>query len=508
MQPYHSLMRLPTIAVAMLVVLSTVVGPGLAQVPRQDYLARPAPGAEKSDTGDYFVISAARGATVRQMLEIKNVSDVPITLSLAPVDARTASSGDVEYARTSEPRAQVGAWIDIEASEVQIEGGETTRVRFTVGVPNDARRGVNLGAIVLQSPDSSGTEQEIQNRTVIAVEVDTPGKRVPKVAVVGVKAEARTDGMYFDVGLANNGTGYASGSGTLLITEEVFEGAIEFDTFVPGTAFNYPIRWTTAPEPGTYSVQVLIEYADGQPIEWSGEVDVSARLVAELADLRGTEDGEGSGGIGSLPVIAAVAVAALIGSALLFGRRGKSGPATVPADGPSQDAEAPMGAPATAEEGAASTINDREAGAEPSPSEPATGSVLETESESSSPTDRIAGKGVAEDLGRAEEPVSAEDGTTAERQNRAGTANGTPKKTTAKKPTGKKRTVTKTTTRKQAAKKQSARKATAKKHTQTAKKSTEKKTPAKKTARKKTATEDGTGSPHTEGPPNEKDDPD
>lgn len=419
----------------------------LAQAPERDYLARPTPSSQRSSTGDYFVIAAKKGATVRQTLEIKSRSEVPLDLAITPVDALTAETGGVEYDRASEPADGVGSWIEVSKSEVRVRPGATVQVPFTVKVPRSARKGVNIGALVIQDPSTVGAGEAVQDRTVIAVQVDTPGPKVPDMAITGVAVEPRVDGLYLEVGISNNGTGFATGKGTLRIPEEAFESSVDFDTFVPGTAIGYPVRWTSDPVPGTYGAEVILEYGrDDRVVEWTGEIEVTQQAVAELTQLRGDDDAGSSGGIGLLPVLLGAGLLGVIAVAIIFGRRGKARPVTVPVEGSETEELPPAEQKAFTPQRAPSDGPGAKEAADRIPPEESTAPLEPTEEE---------------------EP-------TAERE-------------PAKKTTAKKTTVKKSARKKSSAKKTTVKKTTAKKTT--AKKTTARKTPAKRSTANK-ATED------------------
>lgn len=449
-------MRILRVLALAALLLSLIGAPARSQAPEQAYLARPAPNAQKSDTNDYFVIAARPGAKVVQSLEVKNTSDDPIRLAVNPVDAVTKDQGGVRYEEASERADRVGSWIEVSRPEIRLAAGDVTRVRFTVRVPEDARKGVNLGALVLQDPASLDVQAEIPDRTVIAVQVNTPGKREADIFVTGVRVIPREDAMYLEVGISNNGSAFANGSGSLLLPEEVFEGQIEFGTFVPGTAINYPIRWTTDPEPGPYAAEIAIQYGNGgQTAEWSGTIDVTARAISQLESLRGTEGTEDSDGLGILPVVAGAGVIALIAVASILGRRGRSGPVTVPAvEAETLEPQPPLDRP-----GESDAVPEAE--------------VLPAENEGGSEAADAA----------VEEPAEKS----------------APKKTTKK--AGVKKTPAKKTTqgKKTAAKKTTQKKKTAVKKTAT-KKATSRKTTAKKTATKKTPRKRSSGEPDAPDP--------
>jgi len=100
-----------------------------------------------------------------------------------------------------------------------------------------------------------------------------------------VKAEARPDGMYVLVAIANDGTAPTSGEGTISMPSESFQQPIALGDMVPMASTGYPIKWKTDPAAGTYQAEVEIRYADGSKVaKWSGSFTVADKNLAELKD--------------------------------------------------------------------------------------------------------------------------------------------------------------------------------------------------------------------------------
>ncbi|HZK49858.1 MAG TPA: hypothetical protein VFD74_09710, partial [Thermoleophilia bacterium] len=133
--------------------------------------------------------------------------------------------------------------------------------------------------------DKANTSITMVTRMVLTVLVTTPGPAVPELKISGVKAEARPDGLYVIVAIANDGTAPTSGEGTISMPSEGFQQKIALGDMVPASSTGYPIKWKTDPVAGTYPAQAEVRYAGGTKVaKWSGEFTVVDANLAELKD--------------------------------------------------------------------------------------------------------------------------------------------------------------------------------------------------------------------------------
>src|SRR5665811_2243583 len=190
------------------------------------------------------------------------------------------------------------SWIQLSRASVEVPPGSSVEVPFEVKVPADVTTGVHVGGIAVWEPaaattsgsgESSGdkatTKITMVTRMVLTVFVTTPGPAVPELTISGVKAEARPDGMYVLVAIANDGTAPTSGEGTISMPSESFQQPIALEDMVPVASTGYPIKWKTDPAAGTYQAEVEIRYADGSKVaKWSGSFTVADKNLAELKD--------------------------------------------------------------------------------------------------------------------------------------------------------------------------------------------------------------------------------
>jgi hypothetical protein len=283
-------------AFAALLLLLVIVPPPPARADSLGYNARPQPGSPNADLG-YFKFDADGGATIQRVVVLTNHSDKAKTLCLAACDGAAAVFGGVGYTASNAKPKTVGAWIDMSRTSVTIPPATSVDVPFDVKVPTDVTTGDHVGGIAVWEPaaaktsgagsdgDKATTKITMVTRVVLSVFVTTPGPVVPELAISGVAAEARPDGMYLVIAVANKGTAITSGEGTITLPSESFQEKLNLGDMVPGASVGYPIKWKSDPAQGAHQAQVEIHYDnDTKTATWSGDVAVTKAAAKDLSD--------------------------------------------------------------------------------------------------------------------------------------------------------------------------------------------------------------------------------
>jgi hypothetical protein len=319
-----------------------LVPASVAHADSMGFDARPLPGSPNAELG-FFKFDAEAGESVQRVVVLTNHTDEAKVIKMSPVDAQAAVFGGVAYSESGKPTKAVGSWIKLSSAEVDLPANSSVQVPFDVTVPGDVTSGDHLGGIALWEPaaattDTSGetgsdkatTQITMVTRMVLTVYVITPGPAVPNLTIGQVKAEARPDGMYLIVAIANDGTGPTKGEGTITLPGDGFQAPIELGDMIPASSTGYPVKWKADPAAGEYDGQVEIRYEDGaQVATWSGRVAVGEVEVAELED-RLVTPGTPSAAGGGTPWLMYGLVGGLIVVVLVMGlallRRRRPGP--------------------------------------------------------------------------------------------------------------------------------------------------------------------------------------
>ena len=224
----------------------------------------------------YFVMGARPGTTASGNVTVINVGSSAGAVSLYPTDATTGQTTGAVYESRGHPLGDVGAWIQLASSRLELGPGETRSVPFRVVVPAGVRGGQHLGGIVAQPVQPvkqiSGRRGkatfhvQVRSQAVIAVEVNLPGPKTSQLQVTGVRAGAEPGYQTILVGLASTGTVLTKGSGQLVVTDGDgrlrLQDSFDIDTFVPQTSIDYPVQVAGKALPaGNYRATVKLAYA-------------------------------------------------------------------------------------------------------------------------------------------------------------------------------------------------------------------------------------------------------
>jgi len=270
-----------------------VVGCGLGATPAfadegLGFSVTPAP----SDAPrDYLRLAGAAGDTVVDSLVVRNLSDRPLALDIAGVDASTGPLGGASYGTGDSPPHDVGAWISLSRSSLTLGPRSSATVDVQVRVPPSAGSGQHLGAVAVRPTESSpdvpvpagGLDAGIRltTRRVVAVLVIVPGPSEPELVVAGVAPAGRPSGLFLLVDLANRGGELTTAEGTLDVPSLGFHRSFNVDTFVPGTSIRYPVEWGADVPAGRFDARVELRYGS-KVARWDGAVVVGSDVRAEL----------------------------------------------------------------------------------------------------------------------------------------------------------------------------------------------------------------------------------
>ncbi len=223
-------------------------------------------------TRSYFVAVARPGATFRNSVRVSNMGTRTGTALLYAVDATTGQTSGAVYLGRRMPRHGVGAWITLGVNTVTLAPGRSRIVPITVRVPAGTRAGDHLGGIVAenatvtQATGHGALQIKIRHLTIAAVEVQVPGTASTRFDVTGVRAGGEHGYQYVYLHLQNLGALTTKPFGQVVISsadgQPVATRNLRLDTFLPGTAIDYPLLLPKAAlAPGAYQATVDLTYA-------------------------------------------------------------------------------------------------------------------------------------------------------------------------------------------------------------------------------------------------------
>lgn len=334
--------RIAVLGAVLIMLLPLVVLPQPARaaaekLPFAAELSADSPGREKG----YVYVMGKAGGRYRAAVVVRNITKEALTLHLKAVDATTGTYGGVSYGLPEDETRDVGSWIQLERSSLELAPGATVEVPLSITVPAGAAAGDHVGGIAIWEPQKSpssvttvadnqaGAVITIQRRLVIAVHVRVAGPAQPHLTITGVKAVGRPQGLYLDIAMENDGQLLTKGEGLVELPQHGFSKKFDLETFLPQTVIAYPVLWTAQAPSGTYPCHVVLRYDQGRKIaEWRGNVTVGEAAMRELSERLVHEKGAAGGLWGPITwaVLGALGAAVLLLFGLLLRRRRRAAP--------------------------------------------------------------------------------------------------------------------------------------------------------------------------------------
>lgn len=287
--------RLPPALLAITVLMSLACPASPAGAAGPTFALKPASTAKLG----YFVLPATPGSTVHGKVEVINVGTKAGRTSLYSVDATTGQTSGAVYRSRGEPRRDIGGWIRLAQSTIELGPGRSQVVPFSVHVPSGAAAGQHLGGIVAQrstqaasgkavpgGKKKNGFQVRIQALSVLAVQVDVPGPKRARMTLTGIKPGDQPGHQSLLLGIGNAGNILLKGTGSLKVVNhsgrQVQRQSFNLDTFVPGTHIDFPVYIQgKALPPGRYRGTVSIAY-QGQELTRTFPFTISAGQVAQV----------------------------------------------------------------------------------------------------------------------------------------------------------------------------------------------------------------------------------
>jgi len=307
--------------------------PAQAAKPGDVVAATPAPGSAVGP-GHYFVLPIAPGQSMTQQIRIGNNNDHQVQVDIGAVDAYTSSTTGAVYNTPDTPVARTARWIVVSVPTITLAPKQGRDISFTVDVPKGTAPGQYLAAVsadVPLPPDAShgapagpraaGISIGLQPQRVVAVEIDVPGPRSPKLAVTGVDPGVTPRGLTLGLHIVNQGNAFAHGSGVVRVADTNTDYAFKIDTFVPGTAIVYPAPWTKTVVAGLHHVEVDLTYEGGRRATWNGTVNVAGDAATQLENQLKNVTVHGASHNSLWLVLAALLLLVLAAGALHLRRR-------------------------------------------------------------------------------------------------------------------------------------------------------------------------------------------
>jgi hypothetical protein len=241
------------------------------------------------------------GETLSSSVRVLNRSHRTKTIHLQVADIDTASSTGVSYATTHPHRA--GTWVHLDRHTIKVPAGTSTRVAFTVGVPQDVRGGAHYAGVVATDaaqmrgpratrPATGKRSFEVRRvvRMAIPVTISLPGPRTRNVVYSGATLNTDTGAPELRLALRNTGTLLIDGARISLRAERdgrsIFTYKAAMAQVMPDGGFGYSVPWTGAAKEGDYRLVGTIKPKGAKAVFINDVIHVTGKQAKKAAKLQ------------------------------------------------------------------------------------------------------------------------------------------------------------------------------------------------------------------------------
>jgi hypothetical protein len=259
---------------------------------------------------NYFVLPLVPGSFVTRKVKVSNVGDTAGVVRLFGVDATTGQTTGAVYLGSERPRRDVGAWLRLSKSRLELGPHRSQIVDFTVRVPDGVRGGQHLGGLVADNASigSGGKARrakgsfsvKVHHLTITAVQADLPASPDIRMDITGIHAGGRPGYQTVFVSMGNPGNRMIKPTLSVDVTDSsgrhVLKRTTKLDTFLPATHIDYPVAVQKRALPaGTYQGTVMLKLGKRVLDRFTGTFNVTDKQVKQVFGGKGTP-GSGSGG--------------------------------------------------------------------------------------------------------------------------------------------------------------------------------------------------------------------
>lgn len=252
-----------------LIVLTTVAG-ALAQATPPPAVATPAEsaslpyGIQPADSAiSFFEFEAEPADVVELPVLLYNNDEAAIEIRTYAADGYSLVNGGFDARLDGEPVTETAGWIEYEAENIIIDGGETVERLARLTVPADAAPGEYFAALVVQnaSPIQTGSIEQVI-RQLIAVVVVVPGPETFAIEVGDASFRQLTDYFSLLVEVTNSGTVRIRLSGELAVYDEadtlMLTAPVTMGLVLPGDTTSIEVALPQVLPVGEYIVEILL----------------------------------------------------------------------------------------------------------------------------------------------------------------------------------------------------------------------------------------------------------
>ena len=275
------------------------------------------------DARAHLVHDVTPGQTISDFVSVTNFSDTPLHLDVYGGDAFTPQDGGYDLLARDKTSVDVGAWISLGRTVLDLAPQETAVIPVTIQVPGNATPGDHSGgivaALVTTATDATGQQVTVENRVGARVYLRVEGEVAPRLDVT-------------DLSSSYAGTLNPAGQGSVDVTYTVVNSG---NVRLSGTQ-TVEVSGLFGLGRSSVTLSDIPELLPGASIEVAGTVDgvwptgrVTTEVTVQPVDPRGTvtvEPTTASTAGWALPWGVLAALLILVGAVVTFRHFARQGP--------------------------------------------------------------------------------------------------------------------------------------------------------------------------------------
>ncbi|MFA4930866.1 MAG: DUF916 domain-containing protein [Patescibacteria group bacterium] len=173
-----------------LLILSLLLLPNLALAAEDGEMAiYPANwDGENELTKYWYIYNVDKGNTHHDQVVVENTGNTPLSIKIYPVDALTTADGAFALENEDENKDDVGAWVKLSESELDLAPNEQRVVDFTIDIPAETEPGEHIGGIIIENKTiKEGEQLNIKTRVGVRIYETVPGEVVKKASIDNIE---------------------------------------------------------------------------------------------------------------------------------------------------------------------------------------------------------------------------------------------------------------------------------------------------------------------------------
>ncbi len=219
-------------------------------------------------SSSWFIYNLVPGEEKTDTVTVQNTSEETLSAKIYAVDGTTTRDGAFALLNESDPKKDLGSWVDLPVTKVTLAPGENRQINFDIKVPSGAKVGSHLGGIVLENLKvGEGKGVDVVTRVGVRIYETVPGVLVRLLDLTDLSWKLVNDKVNLMFKLENSGNVHLDLKGKIEFINQftgkvVVEEEADLRTVLPEKPTEVPYVWQKTPLLGSYVARVTIDYGN------------------------------------------------------------------------------------------------------------------------------------------------------------------------------------------------------------------------------------------------------